>query len=318
MVFTIFQLIGGFFLLYLGAEWLVHGASRLAKSLGVKPLVIGLTVVAFGTSAPELLVSVTAALKKESAIALGNVIGSNIANIGLVLGISALFWPLKCSVTTVKREIPIMILSPVILYLFTINGKVGLSEGLILFICLCLFIGYNYFFIRREPPQVATEVSKIYGTFFNNGNTKLKWCGLIILGLGTLLVSAHFVIRSAVTIAESIGISHKFIGLTLVAVGTSLPELITSAVAALRKEPDISVGNVVGSNIFNIFSVIGITAMITPLTVNQGFLLEFIGVTFFSVLLIPLMLTENRISRLEGFWLVVLYFGYMAWLGIRS
>ena len=277
--------------LYLGAEWLVKGSSKLAFSLGVKPVVLGLTIIAFGTSAPEGVVSILAAIRKLEGIAIGNVIGSNIANIGLILGLSALARPIKVESSFLRREIPIMLLTCVLLYLLSIDGRLGRIDGLLLFLGIVGFILYQVIIARRE---VGKEKLNLQDKKWQNGM-------LTIIGFGSLLFSAWFLIKSGVNIARRFGISEFVIGLTMIAVGTSLPELAISLVASLRKKSSISIGNAVGSNIFNILLVLGITSMITPIVIEKNLLIiEYPIMIGFSLLLLPFARSRFTLTRIEG------------------
>ena len=234
MALNILFFILGLLALYLGAEGLVKGASKLARILGIRPVVIGLTVVAFGTSTPELVVSLLASLKGSNDIAMGNVVGSNIANIGLILGISALIRSLKVEMKLLKVEVPIMIGASLLLYAMAWGGEIEHLEGFILLAGILSFTIYSYYGARKEPAYIEVE----YSQFIGIGNPMWKDLLLIIFGLLGLLGGAYLLVNSAIFIAKSVGISELIIGLTIVAIGTSLPELATSTVAAFRKEYD--------------------------------------------------------------------------------
>ncbi len=330
---------------YFGAEWLVKGSSNLSRDLGIKPIVIGLTVVAFGTSSPELAVSLTASIKGSNDIAIGNIIGSNIANIGLILGIAAIVLPLKVEKVIMRRELPLMIAISVGLYFMAIDRKIGFIDGLILFTGIILFIGYqiyNTINSKRESRNSTSNTDDVpaLASLANSscqqadssssdnktgmsestkekGQTRrnlLSYIVYIVIGLACLLVGAHILVKSAILIAGSFGISEMVIGMTVVAFGTSVPEMATSVVSALRKEADICVGNVIGSNIFNILMVIGSVALIKPLNVSREILFfEFPAMLLFSLALIPMIMIRGnlRVNRLEGF---VLVSGYCAFI----
>lgn len=288
--------------LYLGAEWLVKGSSKLAFSLGVKPAVLALTVIAFGTSAPEGVVSILAAIRKLEGIAIGNVIGSNIANIGLILGLSALVRPIKIESSFLRREIPIMLLTCVLLYLLSIDGRLGRVDGLLLFLGIVGFILYQVIIARKE---VGKEKLNLQDKKWQNGM-------LTIIGFGSLLFSAWFLIKSGVNIARRFGISEFVIGLTMIAIGTSLPELAISLVASLRKKSSISIGNAVGSNIFNILLVLGIASMITPIVIEKNLLIvEYPIMIGFSLLLLPFARSRFTLTRIEG---LIFLLGYGAFI----
>lgn len=295
--------------LYLGAEGLVRGASNLARSLHIRPIIIGLTVVAFGTSAPELIVSLLAVVQKSEEIAIGNILGSNIANIGLVLGVAALLRPLRVETKLIQREVPIMIGASLLLYGLAAWGKqIGRFDGAILFVGILIFLLYSYAGKRKHPVELE-------GAVFSEAKFTIRDLLFLLAGLGALLAGAQLLIRSAVFLAQALGVSEGAIGLSLVAFGTSLPELATSAVAAVRQEMDISIGNVVGSNIFNILAVIGPVSLVQPLGVGVGWLwFQFPVTLIFALALFPIMKTGAVINRWEGGLLLAGYGVFLAWL----
>ncbi|UCD84357.1 MAG: calcium/sodium antiporter [Deltaproteobacteria bacterium] len=311
MLTNIILFLLGVLILYLGAEWLVKGSVRMARLLGITPLIIGLTVVGFGTSSPELVVSMSAALKKVDDIALGNIIGSNIANIGLVLGLSALISPLKINPDILKRELPIMLLVSLVIYWMSLDLRISFIEGAFLFAGIICFNALSYYSAKSGAGSAKItdiESLKVEGT-------RKKQAFLIALGLAGIVGGAQLMVRSAIFVARELGISELVIGLTVVALGTSLPELAASMVAAFRKESDISIGNVIGSNIFNILMVIGIVAMISPLKVSSETLkLEFPVMIIFGLALYPIMKTGLTISRIEGAILTAGYLGFVGYL----
>ena len=317
MTREILLFIGGVGVLYFGAEWLVRGSVRLAASLGVSPIVLGLTVVSMGTSAPELMVSVVAAVGGHGDLAIGNVMGSNLANIGLVLGISAMVKPLHVSGRVVTREVPVMLIITALLLPVIWDLRISRVEGLALLGVLC---GYLWFVFRtaKEEDQ-AVELGE-YEQFAKEAVGLTPWAvardlALITMGIGGLVIGAFAIRESALALADAMGISELVIGLTLVSVGTSLPELATSVVAARRGEADIAVGNIIGSNVFNIAAILGITATITPLTVSPQVLrLEFPAVMIMSVLLIPIVRANLTIRRTEGIFLLGSYLALGAWI----
>lgn len=311
LIYIIIFLIG-LAAIYFGAEWLVQGSSRLAKSLNIRPIIIGLTIVAFGGSAPEAAVSIVAAFKGNSDIALGNILGSVIANIGLVLGISAIISPLKIQLSIIRKELPIMLGAVILFYLLALNLTIGLWEGILLFAGIVLFMIYSVYQGLKEKNKNRL-VEKEFEEFLKDKNgKKVKFILLVAVGLILIIAGANLLVRSGVFIAQKLGVSELIIGVTLIAVGTSLPELAISTVAAYRKEPDISAGNVIGSNIFNIFFVIGAVAMIHPLSVQKSTLgFEFPALLIFSVLLFWMMRTRLTLSRIEGLILLVLYILFM-------
>lgn len=304
---SIVLLVVGIILLFLGGEGLVKGASRLARILGISPVVIGLTVVAFGTSAPEFVVSLIAVLKGSNDIVLGNIIGSNISNIGLILGIGALISPLIIQGRLIKVEVPIMIILSLILYGLAWGLSFGLFQGIFLFGALIVFTIYSYFGSKKEPKIVEEE----YEEFIDQDGPAWKQVLFIVLGLAALIIGARFVVDSAIFLARIVGVSELVISITVVAIGTSLPELSTTIVAAMKKEHDIIVGNIIGSNIFNI-GILGLVSIIHPIKVDSAILKsEFPIMLFFSILILPIMMTGKKISRLEGTLLLLLYCGFI-------
>ncbi len=327
MLFQSILFLVGILGIYFGAEWLVKGSSSLARQFGIKPLIVGLTVVAFGTSSPELAVSLTAAIKEAEEIAVGNIIGSNIANIGLVLGITAIVLPIKIDRFIMKIELPLMIGILVVFCLMAIDKKIGFIDGLILFTGIILYTGYQVYHAisSRSNSNNMMQGAKIDKPGINEGvigvssgisTTKMRniipKIFFIIIGLAGLLIGAHLLVKSAIFIAGRFGISEMVIGLTVVAFGTSIPELATSVVSAFRKESDICVGNIIGSNIFNVLMVIGAVALIRPLNVTrQTIYFEMPIMILFSIALIPMIRGNMRVSRLSGF---ILTSGYLIFI----
>lgn len=316
---TFIWLIAGFILLIAGAELLVRGASRLALAAGISPLVIGLTVVAYGTSAPELAVSVHSSFQGAGDIALGNVVGSNIANILLILGISAIISPLVVAQQLVRLDVPLMIGLSLLLLLLGLDGRLSRLDGLILFAGA---ISYTVFVIRQSRRE-NQAIQDIYGQEFGRDQDRTGWqgwliqMGLVIAGLALLVIGARWLVDGAVEIASFLGISELIIGLTIVAVGTSLPEIATSVVASLRGERDIAVGNVIGSNIFNILTVLGISGLVAPagLRVAASALHFDIPVMIAAALAcLPIFFTGNLIARWEGLLFLGYYGAYLLYL----
>jgi cation:H+ antiporter len=309
MFLTILLIIGGLILLAVGAEGLVRGSSAIARRLGIAPLVIGLTIVAFGTGAPELLVSIGAALGGNSSIAIGNVVGSNISNIGLILGIAALVRPLTAGAEVIKREIPIMIAATVLLWLLILDGEIGRLDGLILTLSFVGYTFFNYWQARRNKQEfVDAEFDEAVPA-----PTRSIWfeIGMIIIGLAVLLGGAHLLLTGAVEIAELLGISQVVIGLTIVAIGTSLPELATSTVAAYKNEPDVALGNVIGSNVMNILAILGLTALILPISTADIRFFD-MSVLLGSALLGLLLIWSGFVlNRIEGAILLIAYLAYI-------
>ena len=312
----------GFGMLYYGAEWLVKGSSSLARSLGVTPVVIGLTVVAFGTSAPELVVSVISSINNKSMIAVGNVVGSNICNIALVLGLSAVFQPITSHPSVVKRDIPIMLGISFYLLLISLNSKIGRFEGGTLFTGIILYTLFNYYTARKESKRGLDDKSILSELGIDEAEhiiSRQKEILLIVVGIFGVVFGAHIVVDSAVKIMKILGVGEKFIGLTIVAFGTSLPELATSVVAAVKKEMDISIGNLVGSNVFNILSVLGAAALVRPIPIPGGFfqsglVIDYLVMMFISFLPWLMMRKTFTVTRRDGLILLFCYAGYLTYL----
>lgn len=311
-ILIIVSLIGGLILLFVGAEGLVRGSSAIALRLGISPLVIGLTVVAFGTSAPELLVSVKSSLEGNSDIAIGNVIGSNICNIALILGVSALINPMIVKAQVVKREIPIMIGVTVLLILMLLNNNISRLEGIILTAGIIIYTVISIYLSKKErDPEVILEFQEELG---KKPVGLLISSILVVVGLALLIFGANIFVNGAVSAAERMGVSNAVIGLTVVAFGTSLPELITSIVAGIKKEGDIAIGNIVGSNVFNILSILGITAVIKPITSYGISYVDLSIMLLTAVIILPLSYSGFKINRWEGAFLFIGYIAYFIYL----
>jgi cation:H+ antiporter len=304
-------LVGGLIMLFIGAEGLIRGSSNLAIRIGITPLVVGLTVVAFGTGSPELFVSLKAALNGNSTIVLGNVIGSNIANVALILGVAALIKPIKIQVRVLKIEIPIMIGFSVLLIILLMDGELSLIDGLIFSVSIITYTFIKIKLARKEKNRKVT--SEFKEGLKSKLGTPISIL-LIIGGLTLLILGANAFVQGAIAIAKIFNISDAVIGLTVVAFGTSLPELVTSSVACFKNESDIAVGNVVGSNIFNILAILGITAVIIPIS-SAGISKVDLGVMIFmAVILLPLSKTGYSITRIEGAALLLGYIVYIYYL----
>ncbi|MCP5181525.1 MAG: calcium/sodium antiporter [Pseudomonadales bacterium] len=302
-------LLTGLAMLYFGGEWLVKGGSLLATRLGVPPLVIGVTVMAIGTSAPELVVCVHAALAGENDIALGNVVGSNISNIGLILGIALVMRPIISSPSVARVHAPVMLVITGVVLLMMWGNGLGHVDGLFLLVGLALYVGYCFRECLREPEE--HEVFEIEAPA---GRGMGYFLLLLGAGLGLLLLGAHVLVESAVDIARVAGVSEAFIGITIVAVGTSLPELTTTVVATLRNEGDLAIGNVVGSNIFNLLLILGTTAVIEPLVMGGVHWTDLAAVFLISAILVVLLHRRGRLARGSGMLLLGSYISYMIWL----
>jgi cation:H+ antiporter len=311
MFWSICLLILGLAVLTVGAEGLVRGSASVAIRVGLTPLIIGLTVVAFGTSTPELIVSLVASLANQPDISIGNVVGSNIFNIGIILGITALLCPVKVSVQVIKHDGPIMIaVSLLSLFLIT-KGTISRLDGVGLFAAL---VGYTGFTIWMSRKGVSSEIQRQFMDGVPSQSKSLYRDVLFIIGgLLLLVVGSRLLVISATEIARVVGISEAVIGLTIIAAGTSMPELATSIVATLRRQPDIAVGNVVGSNIFNILGTLGVTSIAKPLSAPGITKLDLWVMVVFSIGLLPLLYTDYKLERWEG---VLLLFGYGVYLWV--
>ena len=325
MVFLLF--LAGLALLVLGAEALVRGASRLAAAVGVSPLVIGLTVVAFGTSAPELTVSVIASLRGQAGadVALGNVVGSNIFNVLFILGVSALITPLAVAQKLVRIDMPIMIALSGLIYLLALDGQISRVEGILLFAGILTYTAFAVVQGRRESRAVLLEYTAGLPDAARPADEQPRrlWgqAGLIVGGLVLLVIGSRWLVDGAITMARAFGVSELIISLTIVAAGTSLPEVATSVMASIRGERDIAVGNVVGRNIFNILAVLGLAAMIGPagIGVSQAALgFDIPVMTATALACLPIFFSGYRIGRLEGFVFLTYYAAYLLYLILAS
>jgi cation:H+ antiporter len=316
----------GFVLLTGGAEFLIRGASRIAARFNVSNVVIGLTIVAFGTSLPELLVSVVANLSSESGseIAIGNIVGSNIANLGLILGLAGLVAAIPVEAHLIRREFPLLLFVSVLFAALTWDGSLGRIEGIILIVGLFAFTYSSYTSQRTtghsDPAQATATGPSVKATVTAASGSMVINLLLVLIGLGALLLGADWLVNSASSLARAIGVSELVIGLTLVAVGTSLPELATTVVAVLRKEGDIAVGNVVGSNLFNMLFIGGLSGLIKPLPVPVAMRFTdfpvMLGISLLAYLLA--VRKPHRIVRWQGTLLLILYLLYSAWLFLGS
>jgi cation:H+ antiporter len=317
-VLTLILFIAGIVLLISGAELLVRGASRLAVAVGVTPLVVGLTVVAFGTGSPELAVGIRASLAGQADITVGNVVGSNIFNVLFILGVSAVVAPLIVSQQLVRLDVPIMIVVSLAVLFMAADGVIDRGDGAILVLAS---IGYTWLLIRisrRETAKVHAEYEQAYGTQPETRRTSWALHGLLVLlGLGLLVIGSHWLVHGAVAIASALGVSELVIGLTIIAAGTSLPEVATSIIAGLRGERDIAVGNVVGSNLFNILVVLGLTAVISPFglqVADAAVNFDMPVMTAAAVLCLPIFFVNYRIGRWEGALFLSYYILYALYL----
>ncbi len=305
-------IIGGLVLLFFGADWLVKGAMTLALNLGLSPLIVGLTVVALGTSVPEALVSVQAAIGHQGGIAIGNVVGSNILNIALILGLSALITPLKVDSHLVKADVPLLTGATFMLVVLLEDFHISRMEGTFLLLCIVGYIVGNIMTVKKTTP----EEDKIEGMEIpeDPGNNFWRDIALLIVGIITLGFGANFLVTGAVDLARLWGLSEALIGLTIVSIGTGTPELATALMAAYRKSADLAIGNAVGSNLFNIMFVLGLAGLVVPLDaigINSSDLYVMLAVT---ILLLPTVWTGRILDRKEGFLFLAIYFGYLYYL----
>ena len=317
LVSAILGILSGLVMLVIGGELLVRGASRLAAAVNISPLVIGLTVVAFGTSSPELAVSLQSALAGNADIAVGNAVGSNIFNVLFILGISALIVPLVVSSRLIRLDVPLMIFASVLLLVLGLDGRLGRLDGLLLFAGLLVYISWCVWQSRRESQAVQAEFAQELSTPSKNAAAILVQLGLIIAGLILLGLGSSWLVGGSVFVATRLGVSELVIGLTIVAAGTSLPEVVTSIVAAWRGEREIAVGNVVGSNIFNIFCVLGLASLVVP----QGVAISSAAMRFdipvmiaVALACLPIFLTGSRIERWEGGLFLAYYIFYTTYV----
>jgi cation:H+ antiporter len=311
MLVQLLWLVAGLLLLYAGAEGLVRGASSLARRLRVSPLVIGLTVVAFGTSMPEVVVSVRAALDGEGSIAVGNAIGSNIFNVGAILGIAAIVAPIKIKIQLLRFDVPVMMVIALALLFIFPDATIDRWEGAVLIAMLAIYVGFNIYFARRERNRrLKKEFAK------NLPKQTMHWqidAVLIVLGLVSLTFGARFMVSSAVTMAEALSVDKGIVALTIVAAGTGLPELAASVIAAWRRASDIAVGNIIGSNILNMVGALGVGSLVRPLAtagISPVNLYVMIG---FFFLLVPFLWHGFKLNRWEGAVLFGLYLCYLVY-----
>ncbi|MED5389780.1 MAG: calcium/sodium antiporter [Pseudomonadota bacterium] len=306
MILNVTYIVLALALLFVGAEGLVRGSSSLGLRAGLSRLTVGLTIVAFGTSSPELVVSLKATLSQQGDISVGNVVGSNIFNIAVILGVTALLCPIPVHRQILKVDAPIALGVTGLLIVLLVNDRLGRLEGLLLFAGMVTYTVMNIVLARKEADvdsnaQAAPDVSRHWGIDL----------AFVLGGLGILILGSRLLVDHSVLLARTFGISEAVIGLTIVAAGTSMPELATSVVAAIRKQPDIAIGNVVGSNVFNILGILGLTSIVSPLNAPGIAWLDYAAMLAFTVLLIPLLYTGRILHRLEGLALLVLYGGYL-------
>ena len=307
IVIQLVLLVVGFCLLMKGADWFVEGASEIADKFGIPQLVIGLTIVAIGTSLPEAAVSISAALKGSAEITIGNVVGSNIMNVLVILGLTSVICAVPVQKSTIKYEIPFVILITVVLaVLGLVDNTVGRLEGIILWVLMGVYMVYLLKMAKKGTAQEEEKEKKDAPVW--------KLLLLIIVGGGMIVLGSDVTVDAATQLAIVFGMSERFIGLTIVALGTSLPELVTSVTAAMKGKADIAMGNIVGSNIFNILFVVGTTAVITPVLYSPGFLVDSIVAVGTALLLLVCVLRKQKLTRLGGIIMLAGYAGYFVYL----
>lgn len=312
---TVILLISGITLLYFGADWLVKGSANIALRAGISSLVVGLTIVAFGTSAPELVVSLKAGLDGIGNIAVGNVIGSNIFNIAVILGLSAVISPLKVNIQVLRVDIPIMIGFSILLWFLLLDNTIRRFEGTFLIVTIAIYTILTIYLGKKDAVQLpAASTNKTIQKEQAWEKSLLPNILLILIGLCALVFGSRFFVNGAIKLAQHFQISEAIIGLTIVAMGTSLPELATSIVAAVKREEDIAIGNIVGSNIFNIVAILGISGTLTPLTAPGIKVIDLAFMTGTAIILLPLMRTGFRLVRIEGLILLCVYVAYIWYL----
>lgn len=311
MLINIAYIIIGFLLLVKGGDYLVDGAVAIAKRAKLSNMVIGLTVIGFGTSAPELLVSAQAAFAGSSGIAIGNVVGSNIANIALILGLTAIIYPIPASKAVLHRDAPFMLLAAVLMTAVGMYGTINRIVGFLFFALLVAFVSWQVILCRKnaqDDSEISSEQMALWKALI-----------LVVVSIAALVFGANVLIKGASGIALALGTSERIIGLTIVAVGTSLPELFATVMAARKHQTDMAIGNIIGSVTFNIFCVIGISSIITPIMqTNVGFVFDYIIMLSLAVLLLLFLYTKNLLERWEGVVLLLIYIGYVARTVIMS
>ncbi len=312
IIWNLLLLVAGFALLIKGADFFVEGASGIARRFGIPQIVIGLTIVAFGTSMPEAAVSITAAFDNNTGIAIGNIVGSNILNILIILGITSCIIPLTVQENTLRYEIPIVILATVVLVAFGVfSGELGTLAGIVLLAIFVLFFVYLIYVSKTQPDQGEPETPE---------KKRPIWLLLLFTagGLTAIVFGSNLTVDGATYIARAIGVTERFIGLTIVSLGTSLPELVTSVVAGRKGNSDIAIGNIIGSNIFNILFVLGVTALICPIPYESKFIIDGIIAIAAAVMLMVCILInkEKKLGRAAGVSMLVAYAAYFAYLVI--
>ncbi|MCI5951292.1 MAG: calcium/sodium antiporter [Anaerostipes sp.] len=299
-------LVGGFSLLAKGADWFVDGAAGIAEKFGIPQLVIGLTIVAMGTSAPEAAVSITAALRGSAAITIGNVVGSNILNVLIILGLTAVITSVSVAKSTVTYEIPYMIFITLLLIAFGYTGgQITLIEGVLLWVCFLIYLAYLFKMAKENKEEAEDQAQE---------KSIARLFALTVIGLVGIILGSDVTVDAATAIAKAVGLSQRFIGLTIVALGTSLPELFTSVSAAIKGKADIAIGNIVGSNVFNVLFVVGTTALITPVVFMPKFVIDTLIAAGAGVLLWACVWKKQKLQRSHGVIMLICYGAYFAYL----
>lgn len=313
MVVQILLLVLGFALLVKGADWFVDGAAGIATKFGIPQLVIGLTIVAMGTSAPEAAVSITAAFAGNAEITIGNIVGSNVLNILIILGITALVYPVSVQKSTQTIDIPVVLLATALLLFLGYDGSISRLDGTIMLVVFGAYLFYLFWDAKRPKNLESAESAKKQSESTESVSKELSLTKSLLLtavGLVLIVAGSNFVVDSATFIATALGLSQRFIGLTIVALGTSLPELFTSVTAAIKKNSDIAVGNIIGSNIFNILFIVGLSGLIVPVPFDSAFRFDTIVSGIAAVLLLVFSLPKKRLSRFAGIVMLLCYAAY--------
>lgn len=307
IVLNILLLIVGFTLLAKGADFFVDGASGIATKLKIPQIVIGLTIVAMGTSAPEAAVSISAALKGNAEITIGNIVGSNILNVLIILGLSSVIAPLVVKKSTAYIDMPVVIVSSIVLLLLGLDGSINVFDGIILLVMFISYLTYLFIMTKKENKANIEEKEEVKVNI-------LKSIIFAIIGLGAIILGSNISVESATAIAKELGVSDRFIGLTIVALGTSLPELFTSVSASLKKNSDIAIGNIVGSNIFNILFIVGTSSVITPVVFASNFIIDTLIAIASAIVLFLFCLKNKKLGRIGGITLLIGYALYFVYL----
>lgn len=308
MILDLLAIVAGFILLVKGADFFVDGAAGIANRFGIPQIIIGLTIVAMGTSAPEAAVSIVAALNNNAEITIGNIVGSNILNVLIILGVTAAIIPVAVKQNTIRIEMPFMIMLFVVLLVLGLDGTVSRGDSVILVALFIVYLIYLFISAKKNKEETDEDIKQrnlIFQILFSLG------------GMIAIVVGSKIAVYGATGIAELIGVSERFIGLTVVALGTSLPELVTSVTAAKKGNADIAIGNIVGSNIFNVLFVVGITAVITPVPFASKFIVDSLVMIAASVFLLVAVMKAKKLTRIAGILMIIMYAGYFGYLCIN-